>query len=59
MWENDANKNGGKGNTWLKKGLGPRCYETHILAVLEQLMVVGLWSCGLRPVSGKHSFHIE
>lgn len=40
MWEDDANKNDGKWNTWLKKGLDSRCYENLILAMLEQLMVV-------------------
>lgn len=41
MWEDDANKHGGKWIIRLKKGLASRCWENLILAMLgEQFMAV-------------------
>ncbi|XP_066892950.1 eukaryotic translation initiation factor 4E type 2-like [Kogia breviceps] len=41
MWEDDANKNGGKWIIWVWKGLASRCWETLILAMLGEQFMVG------------------
>uniref|UniRef100_A0A8C0H0U4 Eukaryotic translation initiation factor 4E type 2 n=1 Tax=Chelonoidis abingdonii TaxID=106734 RepID=A0A8C0H0U4_CHEAB len=43
MWEDDANKNGGKWIIRLRKGLASRCWENLILAMLGEHMCSG-WS---------------
>uniref|UniRef100_A0A5F9D8Y7 Eukaryotic translation initiation factor 4E type 2 n=1 Tax=Oryctolagus cuniculus TaxID=9986 RepID=A0A5F9D8Y7_RABIT len=46
MWEDDANKNGGKWIIRLRKGLASRCWENLILAMLGEQFMVGEEICG-------------
>ncbi|XP_015916560.1 eukaryotic translation initiation factor 4E type 2 [Parasteatoda tepidariorum] len=46
MWEDDANKDGGKWIVRLKKGLASRCWEDLILAILGEQFLVGDEICG-------------
>jgi len=46
MWEDDANKSGGKWIVRLKKGLASRCWENLILAMLGEQFMVGEEICG-------------
>ena len=46
LWEDDANKNGGKWIVRLKKGLASRCWENLILAILGEQFMVGEEICG-------------
>ncbi|XP_027630401.1 eukaryotic translation initiation factor 4E type 2-like isoform X2 [Tupaia chinensis] len=46
MWEDDANKNGGKWIIQLWKGLASPCWENLILAMLGEQFMVGEEICG-------------
>jgi len=46
MWEDSANKAGGKWIVRLKKGLASRCWENLILAMLGEQFMVGGEICG-------------
>ncbi|GAB6019782.1 Eukaryotic translation initiation factor 4E type 2 [Chamberlinius hualienensis] len=46
MWEDSANKEGGKWIVRLKKGLASRCWENLILAMLGEQFMVGEEICG-------------
>lgn len=46
MWEDEANKDGGKWIVRLKKGLASRCWEDLILAILGEQFMVGEEICG-------------
>ncbi|VDI04362.1 eukaryotic translation initiation factor 4E type 2-like isoform X1 [Mytilus galloprovincialis] len=46
MWEDSANNKGGKWIVRLKKGLGSRCWENLILAMLGEQFMVGEEICG-------------
>ncbi|XP_042215628.1 eukaryotic translation initiation factor 4E type 2-like isoform X4 [Homarus americanus] len=46
MWEDSANKNGGKWIVRLRKGLASRCWENMILAMLGEQFLVGDEICG-------------
>uniref|UniRef100_A0A8K9UYL0 Eukaryotic translation initiation factor 4E family member 2 n=1 Tax=Oncorhynchus mykiss TaxID=8022 RepID=A0A8K9UYL0_ONCMY len=46
MWEDDANKLGGKWIIRLRKGLASRCWENLILAMLGEQFMVGGEICG-------------
>ncbi|KAK2720973.1 hypothetical protein QYM36_004756 [Artemia franciscana] len=46
MWEDSANKNGGKWIVRLRKGLADRLWENLILAILGEQFVVGSEICG-------------
>ncbi|XP_078474260.1 eukaryotic translation initiation factor 4E type 2 isoform X2 [Lampetra planeri] len=46
MWEDDANKSGGKWIVRLRKGLASRCWENLILAMLGEQFMVGEEICG-------------
>ncbi|XP_014047519.1 eukaryotic translation initiation factor 4E type 2 isoform X1 [Salmo salar] len=46
MWEDDANKLGGKWIIRLRKGLASRCWENLILAMLGEQFMVGEEICG-------------
>lgn len=46
MWEDDANKHGGKWILRLKKGLASRCWENLIMAILGEQFMVGEEICG-------------
>ncbi|XP_067948483.1 eukaryotic translation initiation factor 4E type 2-like [Watersipora subatra] len=46
MWEDDANKEGGKWIVRLKKGLASRCWENLIVAMLGEQFMVGDEICG-------------
>uniref|UniRef100_A0A8C1F4N0 Eukaryotic translation initiation factor 4E family member 2 n=2 Tax=Cyprinus carpio TaxID=7962 RepID=A0A8C1F4N0_CYPCA len=46
MWEDDANKSGGKWIIRLRKGLASRCWENLILAILGEQFMVGEEICG-------------
>jgi translation initiation factor 4E len=46
MWEDDANRAGGKWIIRLKKGLASRCWENLILAMLGEQFMVGEEICG-------------
>uniref|UniRef100_A0AAQ4NUK2 Eukaryotic translation initiation factor 4E family member 2 n=1 Tax=Gasterosteus aculeatus aculeatus TaxID=481459 RepID=A0AAQ4NUK2_GASAC len=46
MWEDDANKMGGKWIIRLRKGLASRCWENLILAMLGEQFMVGEEICG-------------
>jgi len=46
MWEDEANKMGGKWMVRLKKGLAARCWENLILAMLGEQFMVGEEICG-------------
>lgn len=46
MWEDEANKHGGKWIVRLRKGLASRCWENLILAMLGEQFMVGSEVCG-------------
>ncbi|XP_076064739.1 eukaryotic translation initiation factor 4E type 2-like isoform X3 [Oratosquilla oratoria] len=46
MWEDIANKNGGKWIVRLRKGLASRCWENLLLAMLGEQFMVGDEICG-------------
>lgn len=46
LWEDEANKAGGKWIVRLKKGLASRCWEDLILAILGEQFMVGEEICG-------------
>lgn len=46
MWEDEANKEGGKWIVRLKKGLAARCWENLLLAILGEQFMVGEEICG-------------
>ncbi|XP_065178174.1 eukaryotic translation initiation factor 4E type 2-like [Sycon ciliatum] len=46
MWEDDANKHGGKWIVRLRKGLAARCWENVIMAMLGEQFMVGDEMCG-------------
>jgi translation initiation factor 4E len=46
LWEDEANKNGGKWIVRLRKGLADRCWENLILAILGEQFMVGEEICG-------------
>jgi len=46
LWEDDANKDGGKWIVRLRKGLASRCWENLILAMLGEQFMVGEEICG-------------
>lgn len=46
MWEDSANKDGGKWIVRLRKGLASRCWENLILAMLGEQFMVGEEICG-------------
>ncbi|XP_023324711.1 eukaryotic translation initiation factor 4E type 2 isoform X1 [Eurytemora carolleeae] len=46
MWEDDANKCGGKWIVRLRKGLSSRCWENLVLAMLGEQFMVGEEICG-------------
>ncbi|XP_059145634.1 eukaryotic translation initiation factor 4E type 2-like isoform X2 [Physella acuta] len=46
MWEDEANKHGGKWIIRLKKGLASRCWENLIMAMLGEQFMVGEEICG-------------
>lgn len=46
MWEDDANKNGGKWQVRLKKGVATRCWENLILAMVGEQFACGDEICG-------------
>ncbi|GFQ79966.1 eukaryotic translation initiation factor 4E type 2 [Trichonephila clavata] len=46
MWEDAANKDGGKWIVRLKKGLASRCWEDLMLAILGEQFMVGEEICG-------------
>ena len=46
MWEDDANKGGGKWIVRLRKGLSSRCWENLVLAMLGEQFMVGEEICG-------------
>jgi len=46
MWEDDANKLGGKWIVRLRKGLSSRCWENLVLAMLGEQFMVGEEICG-------------
>ncbi|XP_061835725.1 eukaryotic translation initiation factor 4E type 2 isoform X4 [Nerophis lumbriciformis] len=46
MWEDDANKMGGRCIIRLRKGLASRCWENLILAMLGEQFMVGEEICG-------------
>ncbi|CAG0887920.1 unnamed protein product [Darwinula stevensoni] len=46
MWEDDANRAGGKWIVRLRKGLSSRCWENLILAMLGEQFMVGDEICG-------------
>ena len=46
MWEDEANKGGGKWIVRLKKGLASRCWENLVLAMLGEQFMVGEEICG-------------
>ncbi|KAI8498823.1 eukaryotic translation initiation factor 4E type 2-like [Branchiostoma floridae] len=46
MWEDEANKDGGKWIVRLRKGLASRCWENLILAMLGEQFMVGEEICG-------------
>lgn len=46
MWEDEANKDGGKWIVRLKKGLASRCWENLIMAMLGEQFMVGSEVCG-------------
>ncbi|UYV81009.1 EIF4E2, partial [Cordylochernes scorpioides] len=46
MWEDEANKKGGKWIVRLKKGLASRCWEDLLLAILGDQFTVGDEICG-------------
>lgn len=46
MWEDEANRNGGKWLIRLRKGISSRCWENLILAMLGEQFMVGDEICG-------------
>lgn len=46
MWEDDANREGGRWTVRLRKGLASRCWENLILAILGEQFMVGDEICG-------------
>ncbi|XP_022238913.1 eukaryotic translation initiation factor 4E type 2-like isoform X1 [Limulus polyphemus] len=46
MWEDEANRNGGRWVLRLRKGLASRCWENLILAILGEQFMVGEEICG-------------
>uniref|UniRef100_G3MSR1 eIF-4F 25 kDa subunit n=1 Tax=Amblyomma maculatum TaxID=34609 RepID=G3MSR1_AMBMU len=46
MWEDEANRTGGKWIVRLRKGLASRCWENLILAILGEQFMVGEEVCG-------------
>jgi len=46
MWEDDANRYGGKWIVRLRKGLASRCWENLIMAMLGEQFMVGEEICG-------------
>lgn len=46
MWEDEANKNGGKWQVRLKKGIATRCWENLILAMVGEQFACGNEICG-------------
>lgn len=46
MWEDEANKNGGKWQVRLKKGVATRCWENLILAMVGEQFACGDEICG-------------
>merc|ERR1712020_634215 len=46
MWEDEANKFGGKWIVRLRKGLASRCWENLVLAMLGEQFMVGEEICG-------------
>ncbi|XP_039289873.1 eukaryotic translation initiation factor 4E type 2 isoform X3 [Nilaparvata lugens] len=46
MWEDEANKKGGKWIVRLRKGLASRCWENLVLAMLGEQFMVGQEICG-------------
>ncbi|RWS11402.1 initiation factor 4E-like protein [Dinothrombium tinctorium] len=46
MWEDEANREGGKWIVRLRKGLASRCWENLILAILGEQFMVGGEICG-------------
>jgi translation initiation factor 4E len=46
LWEDEANKNGGKWIVRLRKGLANRCWENLVLAILGEQFMVGEEICG-------------
>lgn len=46
MWEDEANKAGGKWIVRLRKGLASRCWENLIMAILGEQFMVGEEICG-------------
>lgn len=46
MWEDEANRDGGKWIVRLRKGLASRCWENLILAILGEQFMVGEEICG-------------
>nr|CAG4641133.1 EOG090X0BMA [Eulimnadia texana] len=46
MWEDEANRRGGKWIVRLRKGLASRCWENLILAMLGEQFMVGEEICG-------------
>ena len=46
MWEDDANKEGGKWIVRLRKGFATRCWENLVLAMLGEQFLVGGEICG-------------
>merc|ERR1719374_246381 len=53
MWEDEANKFGGKWIVRLRKGLASRCWENLVLAMLGEQFMVGEEICGA-VVSVRH-----
>lgn len=46
MWEDEANKSGGKWIVRLKKGIASRCWENLLLAIIGEQFIVGNEICG-------------
>lgn len=46
MWEDEANRDGGKWMVRLKKGIASRCWENLILAIIGEQFIVGNELCG-------------
>jgi len=46
MWEDEANRYGGKWIVRLRKGLSPRCWENLLMAMLGEQFMVGEEICG-------------
>ncbi|XP_046998053.1 eukaryotic translation initiation factor 4E type 2-like isoform X1 [Schistocerca americana] len=46
MWEDEANRNGGKWVVRLRKGIVSRCWENLVLAMLGEQFMVGEEICG-------------